>query len=134
MTDRTLNSVSTSTTMRMSSNQNLDSTSSSSSLSNDSTNIFALKKKRDGCTGMFWRKDPTNRIVLESNDHWPRDGALLRGNIRIHEGSSWLAATHVKNRNDKDWVQAPKGAHLPMEYDNHYYLERLEEGNGRKND
>jgi hypothetical protein len=99
----------------------------SSSDDSSSTNVFALKKKRDGCTGMFWRKDPTNQVTLENNNNWPRDGAILKGRVLFHEGSSWLQATHVKNINDKDWIKAPKGAHMPMEYDNHYYLEPLQD-------
>jgi hypothetical protein len=45
--------------------------------------IYVLKKRRDGCTGMFWRPDPLHQIKLKSSTkNWPRDGALLKGQVR----------------------------------------------------
>lgn len=88
---------------------------------NDNT-VYALKKKRAGCTGMFWRGDPSHKVALENNNDWPKDGALLKGEVRVVNGTKWLAATHVLNVG-KSWKEAPYGAHMPFEYDNHYYLE-----------
>lgn len=89
------------------------------------TDDYSLKKRRPGCTGMFWRADPTGATALESNNDWPRDGATVRGTPVVHkDGSQWLLVTHVKQAKDKDWKAAPKGAALPFEYDNHYYLEQ----------
>jgi hypothetical protein len=86
---------------------------------------YYLKKRRRGCTGMFWRADPTGATTaLESNKDWPRDGAMVRGTKVVHSGLPWLLATHVKQAKDKDWKAAPKGAALPFEYNNHYYLEQ----------
>jgi hypothetical protein len=87
--------------------------------------IYYLKKKRPGCTGMFWRSDPTNAgHTLASNDHWPRDNAQLRGTvITTANGEQWLLATQVKQANDTNWKTAPRGAAMPFEYDNHYYLD-----------
>ncbi|KAL3915126.1 MAG: hypothetical protein SGILL_005794 [Bacillariaceae sp.] len=85
---------------------------------------FDLKKHRPGCTGMFWRSDPTGATKLASNNNWPRDGAKLRGKV-ITNGSSgekWLLATHVKQQGDKEWKPAPVGAAMPFEYNNHYSL------------
>jgi hypothetical protein len=84
--------------------------------------VYALKKKRAGCTGMFWRGDPSHHVALESNNDWPKDGALLKGEVRVVNGTKWLAATHVLNVGST-WKEAPYGAHMPFEYDNHYYLE-----------
>lgn len=83
---------------------------------------FALKKKRPGCTGMFWRADPTKTIKLASNNDWPRDGATLRGETVVVSGKKWLHVQQVKQAGG-DWVDAPVGAFMPFEYDNHYYLE-----------
>ena len=83
----------------------------------------ALKKHRPGCTGMFWRPDPTGNNKLASNNDWPRDGAKLRGTTVTVNGEQWLLATQVLQANAKDWVDTPVGAALPYEYNNHYYLE-----------
>ena len=85
--------------------------------------IYDLKKRRPGCSGMFWRQDPSPGKFLTSNADWPRDGASLRGNVvKDSKGKAWLAATHVKQAKGS-WKKAPGGAALPFEYDNHYYLE-----------
>jgi hypothetical protein len=86
--------------------------------------VYALKKRRPGCTGMFWRNDPEHKLRLQSNASWPRDGALLKGEVRTVGGQQWLAATHVQQKG-ASWVEAPYGAFIPFEYDNHYYLEKL---------
>ena len=83
---------------------------------------FDLKKHRPGCTGMFWRSDPTGTTRLASNDNWPRDGAKLRGKVVEAKGEKWLLATHVKQRGDSNWKPAPAGAAMPFEYNNHYSL------------
>jgi hypothetical protein len=84
---------------------------------------FDLKKRRPGCTGMFWRSDPTGATKLASNDNWPRDGAKLRGKVVKAIGEKWLLVTHVKQRGDFEWKPAPAGAAMPFEYNKHYYLE-----------
>ena len=86
---------------------------------------FALTKLRPGCTGMFWRADPRpGGPRLASNNHWPRDGATLKGYRIEHKGQSWLLATHVKQERG-EWKEAPKGAAMPFEYDNHYCLRQV---------
>mmetsp|Transcript_12462 Transcript_12462/g.26533 ORF Transcript_12462/g.26533 Transcript_12462/m.26533 type:complete len:106 (-) Transcript_12462:652-969(-) len=82
----------------------------------------ALLKRRPGCTGMFWRADPTGKTPLENNNNWPRDGAKLRGTVVEVDGAKWLLATEVKQEG-KEWVKAPGGAAMPFEYNNHYYLQ-----------
>jgi hypothetical protein len=84
---------------------------------------YSLKKRRPGCTGMFWRPDPSGKTRLASNDNWPRDGAQLRGTCTEFNGKKWLAVSHVKQAHSSVWIQAPEGAFIPFEYDNHYYLE-----------
>lgn len=84
----------------------------------------ALKKHRPGCTGMFWRSDPTGATQLESNNNWPRDDAKLRGRVvTTSEGEKWLLCSHVQQKGGTEWIQAPKGAAMPFEYNDHYYLE-----------
>mmetsp|Transcript_129766 Transcript_129766/g.193183 ORF Transcript_129766/g.193183 Transcript_129766/m.193183 type:complete len:122 (-) Transcript_129766:117-482(-) len=83
----------------------------------------ALKKHRPGCTGMFWRPDPTGATPLKSNSNWPRDGARLRGTVVEAKGKKWLLATEVLQNGKTEWVPAPPGAAMPFEYDNHYSLE-----------
>lgn len=85
---------------------------------------YQLKKRRPGCTGMFWRSDPTGKTSLGSNNHWPRDGASLRGTVVQAKGEKWLLVRYVKQAGKKDWKSAPVGAAMPFEYNNHYYLER----------
>jgi hypothetical protein len=80
---------------------------------------FALKKKRNtGCTGMFWRKDPTGKTKLgffASNNHWSRDGATLRGTVVHAKGEKWLLATHVKQAGG-NWERAPAGAAMVSDF------------------
>ena len=86
---------------------------------------YALTKLRPGCTGMFWRADPRpNGSRLTSNNHWPRDGAQLRGYKIQHKGQKWLLATHVKQEGG-DWKMTPRGAVMPFEYNNHYCLRKI---------
>jgi hypothetical protein len=82
---------------------------------------FNLLKRHGGCTGMFWRPDPTGKVALASNNDWPRDGAVLRGEVTEAKGEKWLLVTEVKQEG-KDWVKAPAGAAMPFEYNDHYYL------------
>ena len=82
-----------------------------------------LKKERPGCTGMLWRPDPTGKHVLASNEHWPRDGARLRGRVVDVDGKRWLLATEVRQQGRSSWQPAPRGAAIPFEYNRHYYLE-----------
>mmetsp|Transcript_9764 Transcript_9764/g.23867 ORF Transcript_9764/g.23867 Transcript_9764/m.23867 type:complete len:97 (-) Transcript_9764:1066-1356(-) len=83
-----------------------------------------LKKRRAGCTGMFWRPDPTGSTKLAgSSTNWPRDGAKLRGRPVEVDGKRWLLATHVLQLGKTEWIDAPPGAAMLYEYDNHYYLE-----------
>lgn len=89
--------------------------------SNDIMEV-SLLKRRPGCTGMFWRADPTGKVGLANNNNWPRDGAKLRGMLVEVDGAKWLLATEVMQKG-KDWVKAPTGAAMPFEYNNHYYLE-----------
>jgi len=75
---------------------------------------------------MFWRPDPTGASPLASNNDWPRDGAMLRGHeITSANNERWLLATHVKQAGkNSEWKQAPAGAAMPFEYNQHYYLEK----------
>mmetsp|Transcript_13992 Transcript_13992/g.19149 ORF Transcript_13992/g.19149 Transcript_13992/m.19149 type:complete len:124 (-) Transcript_13992:178-549(-) len=92
-------------------------------VSTEETKDYYLKKRRPGCTGMFWRTNPREggASVTYSND-WPRDGAMLRGNSIEVGGKRWLDVTHVKQKG-KSWAKACDGAYMPFEYNNHYYLE-----------
>jgi hypothetical protein len=102
------------------------------------TIVYELKKRRPGCTGMFWREDPTGETRLESNDNWPRDGAHLMGRVITtpKSGEKWLLVFAIKQQQQKggrqssssslDWKKAPAGAAMPFEYNNHYYLAELE--------
>ena len=83
---------------------------------------YELKKLRPGCTGMFWRSDPTKKTTLMSNDHWPRDGAKLRGTVVEVDGEKWLLTKQVQQKGSDTWHQAPVGAAMPFEYNDHYYL------------
>mmetsp|Transcript_29598 Transcript_29598/g.68438 ORF Transcript_29598/g.68438 Transcript_29598/m.68438 type:complete len:109 (-) Transcript_29598:14-340(-) len=83
---------------------------------------YKLKKRRAGNCGMFWRLDPTGKVQLVTNVNWPRDGATIRGQPIDAGGEKWLRALRVRQVNGA-WVDAPVGAFLPFEYNNHYYLE-----------
>jgi hypothetical protein len=83
---------------------------------------YELKKHRAGCTGMFWRADPTKTTPLASNNDWPRDGASFRGHVVVVKGEKWLLAKQVKQKAG-EWKDAPEGAAMPFEYNNHYSLE-----------
>ena len=93
--------------------------------------VLELKKRRPGCTGMFWRNDPTGTTKLASNNDWPRDGAKLKGttveiagnNNKGENKEKWLLVTEILQKNASGWIKAPAGAAMPYEYDNHYYLE-----------
>lgn len=87
---------------------------------------YYLKKRHAGCTGMFWRADPTGATKLASNNDWPRDGSMVRGVTvaAAKDGAPWLLVSHVRQAGQQEWVRAPAGAALPFEYDNHYYLEK----------
>ena len=98
--------------------------------SNESEEIYMLKKRHPGCTGMFWRSDPTGQTkCTTTSENWPRDNALLRGSpitLENKNNEQWLLVSAVQQSNSTTWKQAPVGAALPFEYDNHYYLEKVE--------
>jgi hypothetical protein len=76
--------------------------------------------------GMFWRSDPTssdlaNQLRID-RINWPRDGAMIQGDVMLVGKNKWLRATKVKQKNE-DWMAAPSGAFLPFEHDDHYFLE-----------
>jgi hypothetical protein len=90
-----------------------------------------LKKHHPGCTGMFWRPDPTGAKTLKSkNDNWPRDGAKLRGRVVEVSGEKWLLSTDILQAKmilqsgSSRWAPAPTGAAMPFDYNHHYYLEQ----------
>lgn len=87
------------------------------------TTEYTLKKLRPGCTGMFWRSDPSGASRVSSNDNWPRDDAKFKGEVVEDKGKKWLKVTQIKQAKSTDWIDAPNGAFMPFEYDNHYYLE-----------
>jgi hypothetical protein len=84
---------------------------------------YQLKKRRPGCTGMFWRSDPTGETKLASNNDWPHDDAMLRGQVVHAKGEKWLLVQEVKQKGKSEWKKAPAGASMPFEYDDHYYLD-----------
>jgi hypothetical protein len=85
---------------------------------------YQLKKRRPGCNGMFWRQDPTSRFMLSAGDYWPHDDAYLRGMpVTDQWGDDWLRTTAVRNVGDAKWHRAPLGSAIPMEHEDHYYLE-----------
>jgi hypothetical protein len=85
---------------------------------------YQLKKRRPGCNGMFWRQDPTSRFMLSAGDHWPHDDAILTGMpVTDQWGDDWLRTTAVRNVGDGKWHRAPLGSAIPMEHEDHYYLE-----------
>ena len=80
-----------------------------------------LKKTRPGCTGMFWREDPTGLTQLEGGYNWPRDGAKLIGTIFYDQyGDKWLMAKKVLQIDSDQWVDAPPGAAMPFKYEQYY--------------
>lgn len=87
---------------------------------------YKLKKSRAGCTGMFWRLEPGGgKVLINQESDWPRDNAMIEGRVLTLEKEKWLRATRFKQPNDEEWTEAPEGAHLPFEYDQHYYLEEI---------
>lgn len=86
---------------------------------------YQLRKYHAGCTGMFWRSDPTGKHRLASNNNWPRDDAMLRGEIIDVGGEKWLLAKEVKQAFSREWKKAPTGAALPFQYNRHYYLAKV---------
>lgn len=67
-------------------------------------------------------KRPDWRDEASSNNNWPRDGAMLRGEVKSVNGEKWLHAKQVKQKSG-EWVDAPLNAYMPFEYSNkHYYL------------
>ena len=54
--------------------------------------------------------------------NWPQDGATLRGVTVEHEDEKWLKVWRVKQAGG-NWMDAPSGAYVPFEYDDHYYLD-----------
>jgi hypothetical protein len=89
-------------------------------VSADTTVEVTLKKNRPGCTGMFWREDPTRQKRLRGNQNWPRDNAKLRGTVVECKGQKWLLATHVQQAGSNKWVEAPPGAAMPFAYQQYY--------------
>lgn len=64
--------------------------------------------------------------MLAAGDHWPRDDALLRGTCVTDKwGDRWLRTTVVRNVGDELWHRAPLGSAIPMEHEDHYYLEAV---------
>lgn len=91
---------------------------------NNDGNVYVLKKRRPGCTGLWWQQDPTSDFMLASGNHWPRDNALLMG-VRVVDkwGDEWLRTAAVRNPGDATWHRAPLGSAIPMEHEDHYYLQ-----------
>jgi len=85
---------------------------------------YYLKKHRPGCSGMFWRSDPTGAMKRPTNDNWPRDGASFRGVAVEAKGRRWLHATEVKQDGGNEWINAPAGAFMPFIYEDHYSIEK----------
>ena len=84
----------------------------------DDGNVYFLKKRRPGCTGMFWRADPTGTQSLASNNERPRDGGS-QGECRSSQGRK-VGALHPSQATKRRLEASPVGAAMPFEYDNHY--------------
>lgn len=63
---------------------------------------------------MFWRADPRGKTRAPS-DNWPRDGALLKGEVHEVDGEKWLECTGIKQLG-AEWATAPDGAFMPFVY------------------
>ena len=74
---------------------------------------------------MFWRTDPTGKIQLTGNDNWPQDGAIIKGEVIVHDDEQWLKAAKIKQKGVGPWLGVPEGAFMAFEYDDHYYLEAV---------
>lgn len=89
---------------------------------------YILEKRRPGrCAndGMFWRSDPSGETWLETNRDSPKDGATLRGDVKIVDGKKkWLHVKWVKQyRGHQQWTDAPANAYLPFRCDeDHFFL------------
>lgn len=65
----------------------------------------------------------TETKLQVSKINWPRDGAMIQGEVLMLGKNKWLRPKKLKQKNE-DWIDAPSGAFLPFEYDEHYYLEK----------
>ena len=68
-----------------------------------------------GCTGMFWRGDPLTKSSPPSNDNWPRNGSLLRGNLFLVAGEKHLKVKEFQQAGTTGFVEVPEGTWMLFE-------------------
>ena len=72
-----------------------------------------IMKHPGGCTGMFWRSDPTKgKATFRGPPDWPRNGAILKGKvIRIPEQPEkslyWLQVKEYQQADGSGFEKTP---------------------------
>lgn len=90
--------------------------------------VFELKKDNSGCTGLFYRSNPTKGRVktLSKYRDWPRDNAHIKGFVHEVKGKKWLEVKELKQPGI-NWFESCKGKDvwIPFRHQQ-YFLEKVE--------
>lgn len=93
----------------------------------DDMQVFELKKTSSGCTGLFFRSNPTKGRVKTVSKYrdWPRDNAHVKGILHDIDGKKWLETKYVKQPG-RNWFDETEGKDvwLPLHHQQ-YYLDEV---------
>mmetsp|Transcript_13605 Transcript_13605/g.18145 ORF Transcript_13605/g.18145 Transcript_13605/m.18145 type:complete len:132 (+) Transcript_13605:102-497(+) len=78
---------------------------------------FKLQVSHGSCTGVFWRGDPlTGARPTGPVSDWPRNGALLKGQIHEIKGQQWLHVSTMRQaRSSSAFKTVGKNRWIPFD-------------------
>jgi len=77
--------------------------------------VFKLAVSTGGCSGVFWRGNPTTGAGPANNADWPRNGALLKGIVHIVAGAHHLEVSEQVPAGGSAWQPVGGGKWMPAD-------------------
>lgn len=93
---------------------------------NGSLKVFQLQKNADRCTGLFYRSNPfkDDHSVLAQYNDWPRDNALLMGEVHEASQKKWLKVKKLKQPGKKKFTKCQgESVWIPFVHDQYFLVE-----------
>jgi hypothetical protein len=76
---------------------------------------FRLKVSHGSCSGVWWRGDPRTGKGPPNNKRWPKNGALLKGEVVVVSGQKHLRVVEQLPKGKKVWEPVTENKWMPFD-------------------